>query len=288
MVLAPQSSAGRTRIGGKERADSGDRPARRDRRRVSNTVLMLGLAAVVATFVGIVIPKYLTFDTALGRLPASKYPYYFPLLMTHVLTAAIAITTCVLQVWPWLRRRHPRVHRWVGSVYTVCVFPASISVIVISLLWGYHPVAGTSDILHALAWMIATAVAYVYVRKGEYFYHRRWMLRSFVLAVSNILNRVVGFAIQAVLAMQLDSTFGGDSEALKQAVVAIDSWLCWTVSLIALEWWMDRDFRRSGPGRRAVAAANGRLGALRTFDDRAAVGPTRSNGSMTSTPAESK
>lgn len=264
MVLARDSSTVGAKADGGSRAD---RVARSGRSSVGSRVALISLAFAVLAFVAVFVPGYLTFDAELGRLSPAQFPYYFPLMMVHVLTATVTITTCVLQVWPWMLRRHPRVHRWVGRVYVVCVYPAALSVIVISVLWPFGAVSGLSDIVHALAWVVATTAGYLYIRRGQYFYHRRWMLRSFVLTVSNILNRVVGLPIQAVLATQLHSTFGGDENAMLQAIAAANSWLCWTVSLIALEWWMDRDFRRFGPGRRAVAAANEQLGRLKRLDD---------------------
>jgi uncharacterized membrane protein YozB (DUF420 family) len=285
MVLAPESSSDRTQIGGSGRDAHAERVARQGSRRRGNRIALIGLAVVVTAFVAIFIPKYLTFNANLGRLSPVQYPYYFPVMMVHVLTATVTITTCVLQVWPWLLRRHPRVHRWVGRMYVICVYPASLAAITISLLWAFSPVSGLSDIVHALAWMAATTAGYVYIRKGQFFYHRRWMLRSFMLTVSNILNRVVGLPIQAILAARLTTMFGGNEKAMMQAVAACDSWLCWTVSLIWLEWWMDRDFRRFGPGRRAVTAANEQLGRLRRLDDATAQVPARATASVTTAPA---
>lgn len=271
MVLAPESSAGRAQTGESDREGRPDRPARRGRRRFGSRIALIALALAVAAFVALFIPRYLAFDSSVARLPIARYPYYYPLVIVHVLTATVTLTTCVLQVWPWLLRRHPRVHRWVGRAYVTCVYPAAVSVIAISALWPFSPVSGLSDIMHALAWLVATTAGYVYIRRRQYFFHRRWMLRSFVLAASNVLNRVVGFPIQAVLAAHMTTLFGGDEHAMMEAVAAANSWLCWTTALIALEWWMDRDFRRFGPGRRAVTAANERLQVHKRLDDAAPV-----------------
>ena len=39
---------------------------------------------------------------------------HYPLLVVHVVCSSIAIVTCVVQIWPWLRGRFPASHRRIG------------------------------------------------------------------------------------------------------------------------------------------------------------------------------
>ncbi len=251
MPHAPHSPVGQTRTGGERDGHTG-RAARPGRRRLRGRIAIGGLAAVVAVFLVLNVP--LAYDPALSRLPLAKFPFYFPLLVGHVTFATVAIATCVLQVWPWLRHRHPRVHRNAGRVYVASVWPTALSVIVISVAWPFGPVEGLSDVVHALMWVAATTYGFMLARQGRFADHRRWMLRSFALVMSNILNRIIGPLIGVIYATQLHTTFHGSHLVESQAVSASTSWLCWTVALIAMEWWLDGERRRTlssrdGPAR---------------------------------------
>jgi hypothetical protein len=70
---------------------------------------------------------YGSFDPARGRLAPDEHPLFFPVFMVHVTTASIALLMCVLQVWPRLRRKHPRIHRawWDGSTSSPAFAPPS-------------------------------------------------------------------------------------------------------------------------------------------------------------------
>ncbi len=87
------------------------RPRRRGRRL---WVALLG--AVAVGFVVYALPPYLTLDPAQARLqPHSPQAVYYPLLVTHIFLGSVALLAASLQVWPWLRQTHPRVHRTSGS-----------------------------------------------------------------------------------------------------------------------------------------------------------------------------
>jgi hypothetical protein len=97
-------------------------------------------AVLTAAFLAIVLPPYLTLDPARSRSRGpADFPAYYPLLVTHIFLGAIVLVTACLQVWPWLRRRHPRVHRWAGRGYVGAVLAASPCVLVIAPLGSFGP-----------------------------------------------------------------------------------------------------------------------------------------------------
>ena len=70
------------------------------------------LAVLTVIFVGYALPPYLTLDPAQARLqPLPEFPGYYALLVTHIFLGSVVLLTACLQVWPWLRRTHPKVHR---------------------------------------------------------------------------------------------------------------------------------------------------------------------------------
>ena len=86
---------------------------------------MVPLALVAVLFVAFSLPPYLTLDPAQARLqPIPPFPGFYPLLVTHIFLGAVALLAACLQVWPWLRQNHPRVHRISGRIYVAAVLPA--------------------------------------------------------------------------------------------------------------------------------------------------------------------
>jgi uncharacterized membrane protein len=232
------------------------RTPRPGRRRFRGRIAVGALAAVVGGFILLDPARYFTFNANLGRLSPAGHPLYFPVLLVHVLGGTVAVSLVVLQIWPWLRRRHPRVHRYVGRVYVAVAWPAGLAAIVMALYWPFNPVSSVSDTTHAVLWLAATTYGFALARRRRFADHRRWMLRSFALCTSIIINRIVTVPMEMLttwLASHLTTaapTFPTiqpihtGSQAWLLDVSAIDSWLCWTLALIAMEWWLDHERRR--------------------------------------------
>ena len=69
---------------------------------------MPALTAVVVLFLVYSLPPYLSLDPARSRVqPPQGHPLYYALLAAHVMFGAIAMLTCLPQIWPWFRRRYP-------------------------------------------------------------------------------------------------------------------------------------------------------------------------------------
>ncbi|KDN21462.1 DUF2306 domain-containing protein [Amycolatopsis rifamycinica] len=212
-------------------------------RRPKPWVLPLGL--LVTAFLAFSLPPYLGLDSARSRIPAPT-GWYYPVLVTHIGFATIAMVTCALQIWPWLRREHPAVHRRTGRVYVFAgAIPASIAGFVIALAAPFGPVGAVSNVLLATLWFGCTVQGYRLARARRFGEHRRWMARSFALCMSIISNRIWGVLWAAVLTPQLDTTFGGSELALGQAIAGITTWTGWVLPLLAAEWWLGRGRRRA-------------------------------------------
>lgn len=71
---------------------------------------------VTFAFLAFSLPPYFSLDPGRSRLPLREdFSLHFPLLVAHIGFGTIALITCCLQVWPWLRQKHPRVHRVSGT-----------------------------------------------------------------------------------------------------------------------------------------------------------------------------
>ncbi len=221
---------------------------------------------VAVAFVIHAVPPYLSLDPAQARLqPPPPSPWFYPLLVTHIFLGSVAILAASAQVWPWLRRQHPRVHRVVGRVYVAAVLPAAVCVTVIAPMTLYGLNLRLANTMLALLWFGTTAAGFVAARRRQFVQHRVWMLRSFALTFSIVANRV--WAPVFFVAFMPEIFSGADvDEAVLNPTVGAVSWTSWGVNLLIVEWWLHRApsradrtgpaERRSGPGRQQQDAAH--------------------------------
>jgi uncharacterized membrane protein YozB (DUF420 family) len=218
---------------------------------------ILPVAVIALAFVTLFVPRYLTGDPSQSRVPGVPgFPLHYAVLVGHVVFGSIAMLTCVAQIWPWVRKHHPKVHRMTGRVYVFAgVLPAGVLGLTDGAVSPFGPATALSDVMLALLWLGCTGAGWVAAWQRRFGDHRRWMIRSFALTMSIILNRVIGIAAAMLLAPQLSTTFGGNELAFKMTIAAISAWLGWTVPLLAAQLWIDRKPRRSAGKPRDVAAA---------------------------------
>ena len=234
------------------------RPRRRGRRL---WVALLG--AVAVGFVMYALPPYLTLDPAQARLqPHSPQAAYYPLLVTHIFLGSVALLAASLQVWPWLRRTHPRVHRTSGRIYVSAVLPASICVMIIAPMGIHGANQQVANTMLALLWFGTTLAGFRAVRQHRYAEHREWMLRSVALTFSIIANRAWLMILFIVFVPEIYSGESFDPVALDQAI-GVSSWMSWVVNLIIVELWLHRR-------RRPRVASNHRQQHDRTHGQRRA------------------
>jgi uncharacterized membrane protein YozB (DUF420 family) len=201
---------------------------------------LVPLAVLVTSFLVFSLPPYLSLDPGRSRVP-STFVLHYPLLVAHVLFGSVALVAAMFQVWPWFRQHHQTAHRRIGRVYVLAgALPAGVIGLILGLATPFGPFIRVSNVMMALLWLAFTVTGFVMARRGRYAEHRRWMIRSFALAYSIILNRLIGVVAFLALSPQLDSTFQGNEEWMVQAVAGITGWLSWVTVLLAAEWWLER------------------------------------------------
>ncbi|MGY4653513.1 DUF2306 domain-containing protein [Mycobacterium sp. URHB0021] len=195
------------------------------------------LAVIVAVFLAYSLPPYFTGAT---RVPLT-FALHYPLLAAHVMLASAAMVSAVAQVWPRLRTRHPVLHRRMGRIYVTSAIPAALCAMVIGAATPFGPFLAVSNVLLSALWLWFTVKGYLAGRQRRYAEHRRHMVRSATLALSIMTNRVW----TPVLAMSLDplqdSLFDGDQEHFNWLVTGVGGWLGWTMPLMTLQWWLNRE-----------------------------------------------
>lgn len=214
------------------------------------------LLLVVATFLAFSVPPYLTFDPALSRLePPEGDDLYYPLLVAHVLFGSVAMATACFQIWPAFRTRHRRGHRITGRVY---VFGGVLPAGLLGLYIGWHTAAGPSvrvaNLVGSALWLTVTIIGLRMARQRRYGEHRRWMSRSFALAMSIVLSRVINVVATIVLVPEVDTTFGGSEELMRYSALSIGVWLSPLLLLLLTDWLLER--RKPGARRSAARSVD--------------------------------
>jgi uncharacterized membrane protein YozB (DUF420 family) len=211
------------------------------------------LMLVAAAFLAFSLPPYLTFDPADSRLPSPPgNDLYYPLLVAHILFGTVAMATACFQIWPAFRNAHRRGHRITGRIY---VFAGALPAGLLGLYIGWHTAGGPSvrvaNLVGSALWLTVTIVGLRMARQRRFGEHRRWMARSFALAMSIVLSRVINIVATIVLTPQVDTTFLGSEELMTFSAASIGVWLSPLLLLLLTDWLLER--RRPGvrkPGAR--------------------------------------
>jgi uncharacterized membrane protein len=213
-----------------------------------------GLALVVLGFLAYSLPPYFTGDPGRSRVPAT-FGLHYPLLVAHVMFATVAIIAAVVQVVPWVRRRHPAAHRRVGNVYLFSAVPAGLCGLVIGAATPFGPILLSSNVTMAPLWLWFTVSGYRAARQKRFAEHRRQMIRSVALTFSIISNRIWTVVLVLSLSPLHDSVFRGDDVVFVWVVAGLSGWLGWTIPLGLAQWWLRRKVVMSPSSISRVAAA---------------------------------
>lgn len=194
---------------------------------------VIPLALVVLGFLVYQLSPFRALDEATAPLPPHEgYPLYWPSLLAHMAFGTIAMVTVVLQLWPWLRRNHPKVHRISGRFYIVSTL---ISGVLALSIVGFTPPLGQIGVSFAtLTWMFTTTMAYIRVRQRRYAAHRRWMLYSFAVVMNNVWG---------VLIVRTGMSWPGGPIDFVYLVEAA-RWVGWVVNLMLVQAWLNHTQKR--------------------------------------------
>jgi hypothetical protein len=169
----------------------------------------------------------------------------------HVLLAAIMTLGGLLQLLPQLRARIPALHRWNGRVFLVTAFVLALGGL--WLVWGrgtWLSLISTLPLtINALLILAFGAVAWRCARDQRFDAHRRWALRTFMVANGVWFLRVamMGWVVLNQGPRGLTSDMSGPIDLMLQ-------FGCYLVPLGVLELYFRAQRAGTATTRRAVAA----------------------------------
>jgi hypothetical protein len=205
------------------------------------------LAVVTALFLATALPRYVGLDPAQSLVPTDRGPAFYPALVTHIFTGSVMLSAAVLQLWPWLRAHHPRVHRWSGRVYVASAIPTSIAALVVAQFPSSGVAQQVANTMMGTLLLTFTLLGYRAVRQRRFGDHREWMIRSTALAFSIVTNRFWSTFLIAVYVpgALTDPSIGFGSPEIEGAAIA-SAWMSFIVNLLFAEWWIHRKPKKRG------------------------------------------
>lgn len=193
------------------------------------------LALLVAAFLVFYIwPHYISFNPADATIKLVKtIPFHYGLLLVHITGCTVAVATLVAQMWPWLRRKHPIWHRWIGRVYVWAgTVPGTVAAITLMVIrthrdGGIDTDPGTTGLyINASLWLLTALIGYRMARQHRWADHRKWMTYSFALGLANIYARPIAGIVVAL---------HGDINLFFTLI----GWLPFIVNLVLAQAWLD-------------------------------------------------
>jgi drug/metabolite transporter superfamily protein YnfA len=191
-----------------------------------------------------VVPKYYRLDRDdIGVFLIKGNTWHYPVLVIHVLFASVAMLTGCLQMWGWLRRTRPDLHRITGRVYVGSVFlaaPAAFGLVLFALhrdgdrIGTYLSSFAIGSLVWATLWFGVTVRGFQMALQRRWVEHRRMMIYSFALTLAIMEGRPLN-------TLAVKNTF---SQWNLTAFFELMGWMPWVLHLLVAQWWLNRTARR--------------------------------------------
>lgn len=152
----------------------------------------------------------------------------------HVFTSMLALAAGFTQFAPWVLRRMPKLHRWMGRCYVlnVCLVTGPAS-----LIMAFYANGGITSrlafITLATGWIVTTSMGWRLALHRQWQRHREWMMRSYALTLSALTLRVWKYTLVLLF------------EPRPMDLYRLVAWLGFVPNVLLVEWLIRRRRRRS-------------------------------------------
>ncbi|MGX4653726.1 DUF2306 domain-containing protein [Micromonospora sp. SCSIO 07396] len=194
---------------------------------------------------------YGTLDERMSRVSIRPdVPWHYPLLVIHILFGVVAVLLAWLQVWPWLRERHPAVHRRAGWVYYLGgVIPSAILSFPVAILTPAGQGVRSALLMMGLLWSVSVVAGFRAILQRRIDDHRRWMLRNVAITTSTITARPLSLLFINGTLSALPETYGVEPLSTAHQLEAVALWTALAVHVVFVEWYVLRPRNRRRPVR---------------------------------------
>jgi hypothetical protein len=187
---------------------------------------------------GVVIPfmlPYLTFDPAKARIAITSITLQYPLLVTHIIFAFIALITGFLQFIERIRIQNPKTHRFLGRTYVISVFISGLLALVV-ILYIENFSKSLAFLTLTIVWLVTSWNGYRSAVKRRFNEHRIWMIRSFGVTLVAVSARLLVPLLLLSYYILNGFTVPGGSVRMVEEVLNVNIWVGLLLNFIIVEW----------------------------------------------------
>ncbi|WP_242698102.1 DUF2306 domain-containing protein [Bacillus sp. SD088] len=193
---------------------------------------------LIIVSIGVMLPfmyPYLTLDPAKSRVAITSTTIQYPVLVTHIALAFIALVAGFLQFVDRIRLKNPRLHRNIGRTYVVSVF---ISGLLAFVLYFYDEnfTKALAFLVLAIAWLFTTLKAYRKAIQRHYDEHRKWMIRSFAITLVAVSARILVPVILFSYVIFHGFTLPGGRMQMTEEALKVNIWVGLILNITIVEW----------------------------------------------------
>jgi uncharacterized membrane protein len=148
--------------------------------------------------------------------------------LIHFIAGTIMLLAAPIQFISTIRKKMPKVHRYLGRVYVISVVISALVAIYISIdkmIFAEGVITFATGLIGlAVASLVTTLTAYAMIRNRNYEQHREWMIRSYIVTLGFVTFRIFTDIFNGTL-FQVDGL----------EIVNIMAWACWSIPLLITE-----------------------------------------------------
>jgi hypothetical protein len=153
----------------------------------------------------------------------------------HVLSGLVLALSIPVQLSARVRRRYPRIHRWLGRFLLVVGLLVGLSAygMMFAPVGGWLETSATS--IYGTAFLGTLVMAWWHIRRGDVTRHREWMLRAVGIVLGIATTRpvmAIFFATSSMTSLRPPQFFG------------MAMWIGFTSTVLGAEWYI-RSTRQS-------------------------------------------
>lgn len=200
--------------------------------RMKKSTLVLFLLLGALSMLMMSLHYFQSVDTGILRAkPASRSAFYLFLFYIHISGGLLAMLLGPFQFIPSWRKKHPKLHQWLGIGYFAGIFSSGLAGVCIAPFAMGGTVAQTGFFVLAVVWLLATSLGMRTLVQGQFQEHGRWMIRSYALTFATIPQRTM-----LLLALITPINF--------YTIYQLSAWLPWIFQLLLAEWVIRRLYGR--------------------------------------------
>jgi hypothetical protein len=187
---------------------------------------------------GVMIPfmlPYLTFDPAKSRVAITSNNIQYPLLVTHIIFAFIALITGFMQFIERIRLQNPKTHRFMGRTYVISVFISGLLALAV-VFYIENFTKSLAFLTLTIVWLVTTWNGYRSAVNRRFNQHRIWMIRSFGITLVAVSARLLVPLLLLSYYILKGFTIPGGRIKMVEEVLNVNIWVGLLLNFIIVEW----------------------------------------------------